>query len=122
MACAALILSCFMPWTFYADIRQTFTGFFSYKNEYGRPGMLLVPVSVVVVVLMQIRKLWSKRVNLFLTALTVGYSIKTYILFTSCYNAYCPQKLSGIYIMLFSSVTMLISAIFSDFKIEEKKK
>ena len=122
LACVALIVSCFLPWAFYADINQVFTGLYSYKNEYGRPGMLFIPIAALAMLFILLPKLWAKRINMFLCALLVGYSIKTYVMFTSCYNAYCPQKLSGIYIMLASTVVMLFAAIFPSLKINKGEK
>lgn len=119
-ACVLLIISCFIPWAYYADIQQTFNGFYSYKNEYGRPGKFLVFIGVVTLVFMLLPKVWGKRINLFLTALGVGYTIKTYVLFTSCYNAYCPEKRLGIFLMLISSVIMLAAAIFPNLSMGRK--
>jgi hypothetical protein len=121
VACIALIVSCFMPWGYYADIKETFTGLYSYNNNYGKPGKFLIFFAVAAFVLMYLPKVWAKRTNLFLCAVTVGYAIKTYILFTSCYNAYCPEKRGGIFLMLFSTVVMLIAAFFPDLKIKDKK-
>ena len=120
-ACIALIISCFLPWVHYADINQDFNGFYSYGNHYGKPGKLLVAIGVITLLFTLLPKLWAKRVNLFLTALCVGYTIKTYILFTSCYNVYCPQKLAGIYIMLGASVMMLIASVFPGIKMNAVK-
>lgn len=117
LACILLIVSCFLPWVYYDDLKQTFTGFYSYQNQYGKPGKLLVAIGVITLVLMLLPKIWGKRVNLFTTALCVGYTIKTYILFTSCYKAYCPEKLAGIYLMLGASVLMLVASIFPGIKI-----
>ncbi len=111
-ACIVLIVSCFMPWAYYADKHQDFTGFYSFQNEYGKPGKFLVGVGVIALVLMLLPKIWAKRVNVFLCALNVGYTIKTYILFTSCYYAYCPEKKIGIYLVLISSVIMLAASVF----------
>ena len=121
-ACVVLIVSCFLPWAYYADINQTFTGMYSYKNEYGRPGKYLAVIGAITLTLMLLPKIWAKRVNLFLCALTVGYTIKTYILFGSCYNNYCPEKQTGLYLMLFSSVIMLAASVFPEFRIGEKEK
>lgn len=107
-----LIVSCFMPWAYYADINEHFTGFYSFKNEYGKPGKFLAALGLLSVILLLLPKLWAKRVNLFLTALGVGYAIKTYILFTSCYNTYCPKKETGIYLVVFLSIVLLIAAVF----------
>lgn len=129
-ACVLLIISCFMPWAYFADphitneAERTFTGFYSYGNNYGRPGKLLVTIGIIVLVLMLLPKIWAKRSNLFVCALAVGYAVKTYILFVSCYNAYCPEKKAGIFIMLIATIVMLVSSMFPNLvlKSEDIKK
>jgi len=117
VACITLVASCFIPWAHYADLNQTFTGFYSYNNQYGKPGKFLSLIAVIVLAFILLPKIWAKRSNIFIAALGVGYAVKTYILFTSCYNAYCPEKKIGIFLMLVSSVVMLLSAIFPDMKL-----
>jgi hypothetical protein len=117
-ACILLIVSSFMSWTYYPDIDKTFTGFYSLNNEYGKPGIFLAAMGLIVLIFMLLPITWAKRSNLFVCALCVGYSIKTYILFTSCYNTFCPEKKFGIYLMLVSTLIMLLAAIFPDMKIQ----
>ncbi len=127
-ACILLVVSCFMPWCYYADVhipteaQKTFTGFVTYQNQYGRPGKLLTLIAVVSFIFMLLPKIWAKRANLFIAALGVGYAIKTYILYTSCYNAYCPEKRAGIFIMIACMVIILIASAFPDIKLPEDKK
>ena len=127
-ACILLVVSCFMPWGYYADVhipteaQKTFTGFVTYQNQYGRPGKLLTLIAVVSFIFMLLPKIWAKRANLFIAALGVGYAIKTYILYTSCYNAYCPEKRAGIFIMIACMVIILIASTFPDIKLPEEKK
>ena len=121
-ACIVLIVSCFVPWVHYADIDQTFTGFYSFKNQYGKPGKFLVGAGVIVLTCMLVPKVMAKRINLFLSALTLAYAVKTYILFTSCYNNYCPEKLPGIYIMLIAAALMMVAAVFPNMKLETNEK
>jgi hypothetical protein len=117
-----LIVSCFLPWGYYADVKETFTGFYSHANIYGKPGKLLVLIAAITVVFMLLPKVWAKRANLFLTALGVGYAIKTYVLFASCYNAYCPQMRPGIYIMLACSAVLLVASVFPQMTIKNPTK
>lgn len=125
--CILLVVSCFLPWMYFADANiateaeRTFTGFSTYQNQYGKPGKLLSLIAIIVFVFMLLPKIWAKRANLFITALGVGYAIKTYVLFTSCYNAYCPEKRAGVYIMLISSILLLVAAAFPDLKLEKEK-
>ena len=121
-ACIVLIVSCFVPWVHYADIDQTFTGFYSFKNQYGKPGKFLVGAGVIVLTCMLVPKVMAKRINLFLSALTLAYAVKTYILITSCYNNYCPEKLPGIYIMLIAAALMMVAAVFPNMKLETNEK
>lgn len=127
LACITLIISCFLPWSYYADAHivneadRTFTGFYSFENNYGKPGKMLVFTAILSVLLILLPKIWAKRTNLFVCALGVGYAIKTYILFVSCYNAYCPEKKIGIYLMLVSSVVMLIASAFPNLALKENE-
>ena len=123
-ACITLIVYCFMNWTYYVDAyianeaERTFTGSYSFGNNYGKPGKFLAGFGVIVLILMLLPKIWAKRTNLFVCALAVGYSIKSYILFSSCYNAYCPEKKLGLYLMLIASIVMLIASAFPNLRLK----
>ncbi|MGB4844106.1 MAG: hypothetical protein WBP16_06560 [Ferruginibacter sp.] len=119
-ACITLIVCCFLPWVYYADINQTFTGFYSYKNEYGKPGKFLVLLASIALLFIIIPKIWAKRANLFICAITVAYAVKTFILFGSCYNNYCPEKLFSLYLMVAVSIIMLIASGFPHLKLVNK--
>ncbi len=127
VACITLIISCFLPWVYFADpqivneTERTFTGFYSFGNEYGKPGKFLVFFGAITLTFMLLPKVWAKRANLFICALTVAYAIKTFILFGSCYNNYCPQKLFSLYLMVGCTVIMLIASGFPNLKLTEKK-
>lgn len=120
-ACVTLMLSCFLPWSYHADLNQSFTGFYSYDNHYGKPGKMLIFLGLIILLCMILPNLWAKRANLFISSFIVAYAIKTFILFGSCYNNYCPQKLFGLYLMVGCTVLMLIAAVFPYAKIPAKK-
>lgn len=122
IACMVLIAACFMPWTYHADLGKNFTGFFSEQNRYGKPGEFLVAFAAAVLVFMLLPKLWAKRTNLFLGALLIAYAVKTYILFTGCYMAYCPERKAGIYLMLISSIIIFVATAFPNMKLPAEKK
>jgi len=118
-ACALLIVSCFIPWAYYADLNKSFTGFFSEQNMYGKPAVFFIFFAIVSFVLIYLEKVWAKRTHIFLAALNIGYLIKTYILFTSCYNAYCPEKKFGLYLLILSSVALMVVSVFPDMKVDD---
>jgi len=121
-ACIALVVSCFLPWAHYNDpsipdeAQRTFTGFFSYKNYYGKPGKFIIALTVVIFIFMIIPRVWAKRTTLFLAALLLAYAVTCYIRFGSCYNNLCPERLMGLYLLLGSSVVILLAAMFPRMK------
>ena len=117
-ACIILIASAFLPWTYHEDLHKTFTGLYSEKNIYGKPGKFFIFFAIISMALILTPKLWAKRTHLFLSALTLGYAVKSYILFTSCYNAYCPDKKIGVYLMIGSCIVILIVSILPDMKLK----
>src|SRR6185312_4609666 len=120
LACLLLAISCFLPWAYYPDLHKSFTGFFSEQNMYGRPGKVFIFFAISSLALIFINKIWAKRTLIFFAALNIGYLLKTYVIFTSCYNTYCPQKQYGLYLLIFSCVVLMIVSFFPDLKLQIK--
>jgi len=120
ISCLVLIVSCFLPWAYYPDLHKSFTGFFSQQNMYGKPGKVFIFFAVCCLILVFINKIWAKRTLIFLSALNIGYLLKTYVIFTSCYNTFCPQKQYGLYLLIGSCVVLMIVSFFPDLKLEIK--
>lgn len=120
-ACALLIISCFLPWAYYADLQKSFTGFFTEQNIYGKPGKVFVFIAVCSAILIYLDKIWAKRTLIFFVAINIGYLIKTYVLFTTCYSTICPQKEYGLYLLIFSSILLLTASLFPNTKIQESE-
>lgn len=119
-ACVLIVVSCFLPWTYYADLNKSFTGFFTEQNIYGKPGKVFVFFAVCSAVLILLNKIWAKRTLIFFAALNIGYLIKTYVLFTTCYSTICPVKLFGFYLLMFSCIVLVITSVLPNLKLEEK--
>ena len=111
-----------MPWTYHADLQKNFTGFFSEKDAYGKPGKFIVFFCLVSFALLMVQKVWAQRVLLFVSGTLLAYAIKTYILYSSCYNAYCPEKKAGIFLLVACSVIIFAASLFSDVKIAALEK
>jgi predicted membrane-bound spermidine synthase len=72
--------------------------------------------------LLLVPKLWAKRASQVTGIIVLAYAVKTYILFTSCYNGICPEKKIGIFIVMISSLLILLAGLFTGVKIPEEKK
>jgi hypothetical protein len=121
IAAVFLTIAGFTSWAYYPDIHQTFTGFFSQENAYGKPGAVLIFFSVISVTLFITPKIWAKRFNMLVASLALAYCIKCYVLFTSCYRGICPDKKIGIFLIIIASALMMIAALLPDLKLKEKK-
>lgn len=122
LACVGLVISCFLPWAYYPDLNKSFTGFFTEKNIYGKPGIAFSFFAAASLVLIFVNKIWAKRTLIFLAALNLGYLLKTFVIFTSCYKGYCPRKEYGLYCVMISSVILLLVSFFPDVKLAENEK
>ena len=116
-----LIGSCFLPWAWYPGIDREFTGFFSESGVYGHPGKLFVGLAVIGVLFFLIPKIWAKRANMLVGALTLAFAIRCYIVFTQCYRGICPQTRIGIYLLLGAALIVLLATLTPDLTIKENK-
>lgn len=121
-AAIVLVIACFLPWTYHPDLNKHFTGFFSENNDYGKPGKVFMVFAVVAIVFFLIPRVWAKRWNLLIGALTVAFAIKSFIVFSGCYRGICPTKQAGLWIMLLTAVVLLVMTLLPDMKVIEKKK
>jgi hypothetical protein len=120
-AAIVLVIACFLPWTFHPDLNKNFTGFFSEDNDYGKPGKVFTVFAIIASILFLIPRVWAKRWNLLIGALTVAFAIKSFIVFSGCYRGICPTKLAGLWVMLLSSVALLVMTLLPDMKVIDKK-
>ena len=124
LACIAMAICCFLPWTHYNSINETFTGLnvkpFKTGNYYGRAGIIILVLTAIIFTLMLVPRLWAKRVNLFIAAILIAYTIRTYIIFTSSLFKGEVEKQPAIYMIVFLSFVIMLSAVFP-YERNEKK-
>jgi hypothetical protein len=108
-----LIIFCFIPWAYYPDLQQNFTGFYSKGNNYGKPGIAFIFLCICSITFFLIPKLWAKRANQFTAVLIFAYALKTYFLFAACYLGICPQIKIGLIGVLGFPLIILISSLLS---------
>jgi hypothetical protein len=113
IAAIILIICCFIPWAYYPDLQQNFTGFYSQGNDYGKPGKAFIFLSVITICFFLIPTLWAKRANQFIAVILFAYALKTYLLFAACYGGTCPTVRAGLYGFVLFPLIILISSLLS---------
>ena len=124
ISCIALIATCFIPWVHYNNIDVTFNGYnvkkFATGVYYGRAGIIITIFAAISLVFTLLPSIVVKRVNMFLCALLVAYTLRTYVIFTGSLFDGEVTKLAGIYLIVFLSFVMVICSVFPYLKKEER--
>ena len=121
-AAILLIVSCFTPWVFIESGNITVSGIDATGTNFGKPGYFNLLMTFFFLLFHFIQKVWAKRTNLLVTALNLGWAIRNYFIISMCRGGDCPEKESGIYLMLIASLIMIVSALFPDVKLPGEKK
>jgi hypothetical protein len=90
-------------------------------TNFGKPGYFHFLLAALFLICTLVARVWAKRLNLLFTALNLGWAIRNVFILAACSGGDCPERKMGIWLMLLASVLMLVSALFPDMKVVEKK-
>jgi len=121
IAVLSLAAICYLPWSFIAEKNILITGMSAPGTVYGKPGLMHLVLGVLLLIFFIIPVIWVKRVNVFMGAINLAWSIRNYILLSTCFMGECPQKRYGLYLELLLSAIILIMTFLPDLKTLEKK-
>ena len=116
LAAITLIISCFLTWVIIPSKQIVVTGVDARGTNFGKPGYFHFITTFFFILFTFIQKIWAKRANLLVTAVNLAWAIRNFFLVTICRGGDCPEKHVAIFIVVVSSVLMLVSALFPDFK------
>ena len=117
-----LIVSCFLPWVIIASKNIVVKGVDSTGTNFGKPGYTHFVLSFFFVIFHFVPRLWAKRVNLLIVALNIAWAIRNYFIISMCREGECPEKQTGLWLVLLASILMLIAALFPDIRLKEETK
>jgi len=117
-----LILSCFLPWVTISSKNIIVSGVDSTGTNFGKPGYTHFVLGLFFIIFHFIPRLWAKRVNLLVVALNIAWAIRNYFIISMCREGECPEKQTGLWLVLLASVLILIAALFPDIKLKEERK
>ncbi|MBC7902887.1 MAG: hypothetical protein H7Y27_05670 [Gemmatimonadaceae bacterium] len=120
--CIVIIVCSYMTWIVVPSIQLEIGGMTSNgTHNYGRPGLLHIILSGLALVMFLLPLVWAQRLNLAFAALNIAWALRNYIVVGRCAGGECPEKTIWFYLLLLSSLVMLLMVLFSDVKISEKK-
>lgn len=115
-AAIALIVACYMPWVVVESKDIVVSGVASTGTNFGKPGYFHLFFAGLYVLFVLVNRLWSKRVNIFISAFNVAWALRNFAIISACSGGECPTKQAGLYVVLISSILMLLSVLFSGAK------
>jgi hypothetical protein len=117
-----LIAACFSPWVIIESRNITVSGIDATGTRYGKPGYIHLLMAVFFLLLHFTPRLWAKRVNLLIVGINAAWVIRNFFLIGVCRGGECPVRQFGFYMLLLSSLLMLLAALFPDMELPEEKK
>jgi hypothetical protein len=120
-ASVLLIICCFSPWVFIKSKELVVSGIDATGTNFGKPGYFHLIMAFLFIVLLFTPRVWAKRLNLFVTAINFAWAIRNYFIISMCRGGECPDKQSGIYLIVLASLLMLIAALLPDMKLPGEK-
>lgn len=118
-AALLLIAACFSPWVVIESRRITVSGVDATGTNFGKPGFLHLVFVAFFLVFHFIPKLWSKRANLLVVAFNSAWAIRNFFLIATCRGGECPERQFGLYMLLLSSLLLLLAALFPDVRLDK---
>ena len=116
-----LIVSCFTPWVFIASRDITISGIDATGTNFGKPGYFHFLCAFFFLLFNFIPKIWAKRSNLLVAALNIAWAIRNFFVIAACQGGECPEKKTGLYLVLVASIIILITTFFPDMKLIDDK-
>lgn len=80
--------------------------------NFGKPGLLHIIFGVTVLAFVLANKIWSLKTAFFISAINIAWAVRNYMLLSSCSGGICPEKHTGIYLVLISSALSLLFLLF----------
>lgn len=121
LAVLLMALACFLPWSIIESKQLTITGMQTVGTSFGRPGLFLLIFGTIGFILFALPMIWAKRTNVFVSALILAWSIRNYILVSTCMFGECPVKQPALYVLVVCAVVIQLMSFFPRIPVGSKK-
>ena len=108
-----LIIACFMPWATIESKQLVLTGVDTTGTSFGKPAYFHFLLTILFMVLLFAGKSWTHKMAVFISAFNLAWGIRNFVLIPMCRGGECPEKHLSIYLVLISSVMMILFAILT---------
>ena len=121
VAAILLVVSCFTPWVIIESKNIVVSGIDATGTNYGKPGYFHFIMAFFFLLFSFIKKIWAKRLNLIVAGLNLAWAVRNYFVVTACSGGVCPSNQSALWVMLLSSILLLVCSFFPDVELKQDK-
>lgn len=114
-AALVLIATCFFPWVTIDSKNIVISGVDATGTNFGKPGYMHFLLAAISIVLLLIQRTLAIRIAIFLTAFNAAWSVRNFIVISACYGGICPEKQPALYLVVASSMALMIGNLFTGF-------
>ena len=105
---------CYLPWSVIPERNIIVTGMSAPGTQFGKPGVMHLVLGIILFRFFILSKIWSTRLNLVVGAINFAWSIRNFILLSTCYMGECPMKKPGLYLESVFSLLIFIMTFLPD--------
>ena len=120
LACLIVLICSYLPWSIVVSEHITISGFDTRGTRFGRPGLFLDFFTALSLLLFAIPAIWAKRTNIFIGAIVFTWSIRNYILVSTCLMGECPVKQPALYVLVAASLVVMIMTLLPTINTSKK--
>ncbi len=114
--CLTLIYFSTQPLVFIESKNLIITGWETANTNYGQPGKFFAYIGSIALLFFCLPLLWAKRFNVVFGALLLAWSIRNFIVLSTCMGE-CPQKQWALYGCIVIAAGILIMTFLPKIKI-----
>ncbi len=116
--CVFLIYTTTQPFVIIESQHWIITGWKTGGSNFGQPGKFLTFFAVLAILFFSFPFLWAKRFNMVFATLMLSWSIRNFLILSTCQMGECPQKQWALYGCIVCTAGILIMTFLPKLKIK----
>lgn len=118
IAAIGTIVISFLPWSYIASAQLHITGMQADGTDFGKPALLNIIFVCISIVFFATAKIWAKRWNLLIAALNAAWSVRNFLLVSTCMYGDCPELKPAIYFLPAFGLIILVMTFLPKMKVK----
>lgn len=120
IAAIGTIIISFLPWCYIASAQLHITGMQAEGTDFGKPALLNIFFVSISIIFFATKKIWAKRWNLLIAALNAAWSVRNFLLISTCMYGDCPELKPAIYLLPAFGIIILVMSFLPKMNVKDK--